>query len=205
MIEIEETDEYDSDNTIVDYSINDTNNIIEKDNKIILDEISINNNKCIDCNIDVIHNNYTEMIKKGKNIDICNDCMLYKVKNKIPLDKKINKCEFKLTDYYKCIASATIIHNNKFICKYHYNNFILKIIDCEGCGLDTSICLCKKNIKDINILSSDEEYESDSEKSDVEDIESIPKEINKEPDKKIYDKKFYFQKVKNGELNMKYN
>lgn len=157
MIEIEETDEYDSDDTIVDDSINDTNNIIEKDN-----------NKCIDCNIDVIHNKYTEMIKNVKNIDICNDCILYKVKNKIPLDKIINKCEFKLTNFCKCISSGTIIHDNKYICKYHYNKFILKILDCEGCGLDTSICLCK-NEKYINILSSDEESEDD--------------DVVKEPDK----------------------
>jgi hypothetical protein len=101
--------------------------------------------------------------------------MLYRCKKKIPFTEKINKCEYKLTVINYCISSATKIHDDKYICDYHYNKFIKKELLCEGCYLNINMCLCKKEIKYINILSSDEEYES-------EDTDN--EEITKDPDKK---------------------
>jgi hypothetical protein len=94
--------------------------------------------------------------------------MIYKVKNKITLNKKLVKCDFKLTKWVKCYNEGNILYNNENICNYHYNYYIIGK-NCNGCGLNQDICLCKKDLNILNFNnSSDEDYESDNEESDKE-------------------------------------
>lgn len=123
---------------------------------------------CIDCNYEVIHNNYTESIKTQIDVNICNECMVYKIKNKISFNKKQIKCKSSIFSYYKCYNEGTVLYNNENICKYHHDCLLGKY--CDICGLYKNICLCNKDFNIIN--SDDEEYE------DSEDDE-IPKDPNK--------------------------
>lgn len=95
---------------------------------------------------------------------------MYKIRNKINLNKKLNKCEYKMVNFHKCYNEGTILYNNKNVCKYHHDYYILGK-NCNGCGLTTNICICNKY---LNIIDSDDE---EFEESDTEDI-------IKEPDKK---------------------
>jgi hypothetical protein len=90
---------------------------------------------------------------------------MYKLKNKISINKKLIKCKSSLFSYYKCYNEAIIVYNNESICKYHYE-YLLGIY-CDICGLTNKVCICNKDIKfietedEIKILNNIDIYIND--------------------------------------------